>query len=159
MSSPDQKKSVGFHAFGLRRARGGCIINACLLYTSRDDIDAIDITAPSNFHKEIAIAAAEHGKHVFCEKPLAFNASDAREIIAAVEKAGVKHQIGFNYRYVPALVLAKQMIESGKLGKIFHFRGSFLQDWIIDPDFPMVWRLDKNCLLYTSRPGRGGHNT
>ena len=89
---------------------------------ARDDIDAIDITAPSNFHKEIAIAAREHGKHVFCEKPLAFNASDAREIIAAVEKAGVKHQIGFNYRYVPALVLAKQMIESGKLGKIFHFR-------------------------------------
>ncbi|MGN0742961.1 MAG: Gfo/Idh/MocA family protein [Candidatus Fimadaptatus sp.] len=123
----------------------------------RADIDAIDITAPSNFHKEIAIAAAEHGKHVFCEKPLAFNSDDAREIIAAVEKAGVKHQIGFNYRFAPALQLAKQMIDSGKLGRIFHFRGSFLQDWIIDPDVPMVWRLDKKVCGSGSLGDLGAH--
>ena len=94
----------------------------------REDIDLIDITAPSNVHKEIAVAAAEEGKHIFCEKPLALNLSDSRDIIAAVEKHGVKHQIGFNYRFAPALQLAKKMIDEGKLGKIFHFRGSFLQD-------------------------------
>lgn len=109
----------------------------------RSDIDIIDITVPSNFHAEIGIRAAQNGKHVFCEKPLALTLSDAREMLAAVKRAGVRHQIGFNYRFAPALTLAKQMIESGKLGRIFHVRASFLQDWIIDPDYPKVWRLDK----------------
>jgi predicted dehydrogenase len=82
----------------------------------RDDIDIVDITAPSNAHKEIAIAAAESGKHVFCEKPLALTLADAREMLAAVNKAGVKHQIGFNYRFAPAVQLAKQLIDSGRIG-------------------------------------------
>lgn len=110
----------------------------------RPDIDMIDITAPSNVHTEIAIAAAENGKHVFCEKPLALNSNDARRMIKAVEASGVKHQIGFNYRYAPAILLAKKLIDEGKIGKVFHFRGCYLQDWIIDPSFPLVWRLDKS---------------
>lgn len=117
----------------------------------RDDIDMIDITAPSNAHKEIGIAAAEAGKHVFCEKPLALNLADAREMLKAVEKAGVKHMINFNYRTAPAVALAKKMIDDGLIGKIYHFRGVYLQDWIISPDFPIVWRLDKNVA------GSGSH--
>ncbi len=123
----------------------------------REDIDCVDITAPSNFHKEIAIGAAQNGKHVFCEKPLALTLADAREMLGAVKKAGVRHQIGFNYRFAPALILAKQIIDSGKLGKIFHFRGSFLQDWIIDPEFPKVWRLDKKVAGSGSLGDLGAH--
>jgi len=111
---------------------------------NRDDIDLVDITAPSNAHKEIAIAAAKAGKNVFCEKPLALNLSDAREILKVAEKAGIKHMIDFNYRTAPAVALAKRMIDEGLLGKIYHFRGVYLQDWIIDPEFPIVWRLDKS---------------
>lgn len=110
----------------------------------RDDIDLIDITAPSNAHKEIAIAAAKAGKHILCEKPLALTLEDAEEMLEAVEKAGVKHMIGFNYRRCPALSLAKRMIDEGKLGKIYHFRGHYLQDFILDPNFPLVWRLRKD---------------
>lgn len=110
---------------------------------TRDDIQIIDITAPSNAHKEIAIAAARHGKHIFCEKPLALTLEDAEEMLEAVTAAGVKHMVGFNYRRVPAIMLIKQMIDSGKLGKIYHFRGTYLQDYIIDPNFPLVWRLRK----------------
>ena len=117
----------------------------------RDDIDLVDVTAPSNAHKEIAIAAAENKKHVFCEKPLALNLADAREMLKAVEKAGVKHMINFNYRTVPAVALAKKMIDEGLLGKIYHFRGVYLQDWIINPEFPIVWRLDKSIA------GSGSH--
>ncbi len=123
----------------------------------RDDIDLIDITTPSDFHKEIAIAAAENGKHVFCEKPLALNLSDAREILAAVQKAGVRHQIGFNYRFAPAIQLAKKMIEEGRLGRIFHFRGMYLQDFVIDPSFPLVWRLDKKVAGSGSLGDLGAH--
>jgi len=110
----------------------------------RDDIDIIDITTPSNFHKDIAIEAANAGKHIFCEKPLALGLDDAREMVTAVKKTGVKNQIGFNYRTIPAIRLAKKLIKDGRLGRIFHFRGSYLQDFIIDPDFPLIWRLDKN---------------
>ena len=110
---------------------------------ARNDIDMIDITAPSDAHKTIAIAAADSGKHIFCEKPLALTLSDSREMLGAAEKAGVRHQVGFNYRFVPALLLAKSIIGAGKLGRIFHVRANFLQDWIIDPGFPLVWRLDK----------------
>lgn len=109
----------------------------------RPDIDMIDITAPSNVHKEIAIRAARAGKHVFCEKPLAFNSSDAHEMWSAAEKSGVKHGVGFSNRFSPAVQLAKQLIAEGKIGRIFQFRGSFIQDWVIDPEFPLVWRLDK----------------
>ena len=117
----------------------------------RSDIDLVDITAPSNAHKDIAIGAAEAGKHVFCEKPLALNLADAREILKITEKAGVKHMINFNYRTAPAVALAKKMIDDGLLGKIYHFRGVYLQDWIIDPEFPIVWRLDKSVA------GSGSH--
>lgn len=110
----------------------------------RDDIHVIDITAPSNFHKEPAIEAVENKKHVFCEKPLALNYKDAFMMYNAAKKADVRNQIGFNYRFVPAIVLARKMIEQNKLGRIYHFRGAFLQDWIMDPDFPKVWRLDKS---------------
>ncbi len=124
---------------------------------ARDDIDIIGITAPSNVHREIAIGAAEHGKHVFCEKPLALNTRDAREILAAVEKAGVRHQVGFNYRFAPAVRLAKQMIDEGRLGTIYRFRGEYLQDFIIDPEFPLVWRLDREVAGSGSLGDLGAH--
>ena len=124
---------------------------------SRSDIDMIDITAPSNAHKDIAIAAANEGKHVFCEKPLALTLADSREIYEAAEKNKIKHQIGFNYRFAPAVLLAKSIIDSGKLGKIFHVRANFLQDWIIDPEFPLVWRLDKKVCGSGSLGDLGAH--
>lgn len=124
---------------------------------AREDIDLIDITTPSDAHKEIAVAAAEHGKHIFCEKPLALTLADAREILAAVEKAGVKHMIGFNYRRAPAVQLIKKLINDGKLGKIYHFRGFYLQDWIIDPEFPLVWRLQKEVAGSGSLGDLGAH--
>ena len=124
---------------------------------AREDIDAIDITSPSDTHKEIAIAAAEHGKHVFCEKPLALNLQDARDILTAVQKAGVRHQIGFNYRFAPALVLAKKLIDEGRIGRIFHVRGVFLQDWGIDPMSPFVWRFNKSICGSGSLGDLGAH--
>ncbi len=124
---------------------------------TRSDIDAIDITAPSNMHKVIAIAAAENGKHVFSEKPLALNLADAREMLEAVQKAGVKHQIGFNYRFAPAIQLAKQIIHDGKLGTIRHVRASYLQDFITDPEFPLVWRLQKDICGSGSLGDLGAH--
>ncbi|HZJ57728.1 MAG TPA: Gfo/Idh/MocA family oxidoreductase [Clostridia bacterium] len=123
----------------------------------RDDIDAIDITAPSNFHKEIAIAAAKAGKHIFCEKPLALNLKDAREMLDVVTKANVKHQIGFNYRFAPAVQLAKKIIDEGKIGKVYHYRALYLQDFIIDPSFPLVWRLDKDVAGSGSHGDLGAH--
>lgn len=111
---------------------------------AREDIDLIDINAPSDVHKAIAIEAAKNGKHIFCEKPLALTLADAREMLQAAESAGVKHMIGFNYRFLPAVQLAHQLIQSGRLGKIYHFRAWFLQDWIVDPEFPLVWRLQKD---------------
>lgn len=112
----------------------------------RDDIDAIDICAPNNVHHDIAIAAAEAGKMVLCEKPLAMNAEEGREMVEAVEKAGVPNMIWYNYRRVPAVTLAKQLIDQGRLGRIFHYRAVFLQDWTISADLPQggasLWRLD-----------------
>lgn len=124
---------------------------------TRPDIDVIDITAPSNVHREIAIAAARNGKHIFCEKPLALTVGDAREILSAAEVAGVKHQVGFNYRFAPAILLAKQLIEAGRIGVIHHFRAKYLQDWIIDPNFPLVWRLDKAVAGSGSHGDLGAH--
>ncbi|MEN6520201.1 MAG: Gfo/Idh/MocA family oxidoreductase [Armatimonadota bacterium] len=111
---------------------------------SRDDIDLVDIATGNNVHAEIAIAAAAAGKDIFCEKPLAMNTAEARQMLDAVERAGVKHMINFNYRTVPAVALAKKMIDSGLIGRIFHWRSVYLQDWIVDPAFPLVWRLEKN---------------
>jgi len=112
---------------------------------AREDIDLVDICSPGGpSHREIALGAAANGKHVFCEKPLASSLAMAREMLDAVEKAGVKHMVNFNYRRAPAVALAKQMIEEGLIGQIYHWRAVYLQDWIIDPDFPLVWRLDKS---------------
>lgn len=112
----------------------------------RDDIDAIDICTPNNLHKEIAIAAAEAGKMILCEKPLAMNSEEGEEMCQAVEKAGVANTVWYNYRRVPAVTLAKQLIDEGRLGKIYHYRAVFLQDWTIDDDLPQggegLWRLD-----------------
>ncbi len=125
--------------------------------TKREDIDLIDINAPSNVHKEIALEAAKHGKHIFCEKPLALTLSDAREMLEAAEQAKIKHMVGFNYRFLPAVQLAKTLIQEGRLGHIYHFRAWFLQDWIIDPDFPLVWRLQKDAAGSGSLGDLGAH--
>lgn len=109
----------------------------------RDDIDLIDIVTPNHSHAEIAIAAAEAGKHVICEKPLALNAEEAERMLAAAEKNGVIHMISHNYRFAPAVQYAKKLIEEGRLGKIYHVRATYLQDWLMDPDFPIAWRLKK----------------
>jgi predicted dehydrogenase len=124
---------------------------------SRDDIDVVDINAPSDAHKEIAVAAARAGKHVFCEKPLALTLADAREMLQAAEEAGVKHMVCFNYRFAPAVQLAKKLVQEGRLGRIYHFRAWFLQDWIVDPDFPLVWRLDKTIAGSGAHGDLGAH--
>lgn len=108
---------------------------------NREDIDLIDICTPGDSHRDIAVAAAEAGKHIFCEKPLANSLGEAQEMLAAAEAAGVKHMVNFNYRRVPAVQLAKQMIDEGAIGEIRHWRAVYLQDWIVDPEFPLVWRL------------------
>ncbi len=112
----------------------------------RKDIDIVDICTPNNLHKEIAIAAAKAGKMILCEKPLAMNPAEGEEMIAAVEKAGVANMVWYNYRRVPAVSLAKQLIDEGRLGRIFHYRAVFLQDWTISADLPQggegLWRLD-----------------
>ena len=106
-------------------------------------IDIFVNVGPNNIHAEPCIEAAKAGKNVVCEKPLARNADEAKAMLDAVSKAGVKHLCNFNYRMMPALILAKKLIIDGKLGRIFHFRAKYLQEWIVDPDFPMVWRLDR----------------
>lgn len=112
----------------------------------RKDIDVIDICTPNNLHAEIAIAAAQKGKMILCEKPLAMNTAEGRHMAEAVEKAGVANMVWYNYRRVPAVTLAKHLIDEGKLGKIFHYRAKFLQDWTISPELPQggtgLWRLD-----------------
>lgn len=113
---------------------------------SRDDIDAIDICTPNDTHAEIAIAAAAAGKMVLTEKPLSRTLAEGKQMVDAVEKAGVKNSVWYNYRRIPAVTLAKQIIDSGKLGKIFHYRANFLQDWTINADLPQggegLWRMD-----------------
>jgi len=111
----------------------------------RKDIDVVDISTPGSLHHEMAIAAAKAGKHVFCEKPLAFNLKDAREMLEAVRQAGVVHLVNFNYRVVPALALAQQMIAGDEIGEVRHVRATYLQDWLVDPKFPMNWRLRKEA--------------
>jgi predicted dehydrogenase len=109
----------------------------------RKDIDIIDISTPGSLHHPIAVAAAAAGKHIICEKPLANSLAEAREMVRAVKRAGVKHMIMHNYRKIPAVAFARQLIEEGRLGKIYHYHGAYLQDWIVNPKFPLVWRLDK----------------
>jgi predicted dehydrogenase len=110
------------------------------------EIDLIDIASPNDTHAEIAIAAAKAGKMVTCEKPLGRNAAEAEAMVAAVEAAGVPNSVWYNYRRVPAVTLAKQLVDDGRLGRVFHYRAKFLQDWTISADLPQggegLWRLD-----------------
>jgi predicted dehydrogenase len=111
---------------------------------ARKDIDVVDICTPGDSHVAIATAAAEAKKVVFCEKPLANTVAEAEEMLAAVKQNGVIHMICHNYRRAPAVTLARQLITEGAIGKIFHYRGTYLQDWIVNPAFPRVWRLEKS---------------
>jgi len=115
----------------------------------RDDIDAVDICTPNNLHKEIAIAAAKAGKMILCEKPLAMDVAEGEEMCQAVESAGVANMVWYNYRRAPAVTLAKQLIDEGRLGRIYHYRAAFLQDWTINEDVPQggtaTWRLDADA--------------
>ena len=112
----------------------------------RKDIDVVDICTPNNLHKEIAMAAAAAGKMILCEKPLAMDSAQGKEMVAAVEKAKVANMVWYNYRRIPAVTLAKRLIDEGRLGKVFHYRAKFLQDWTIKADLPQggqgLWRLD-----------------
>jgi predicted dehydrogenase len=110
---------------------------------TRDDIQLVDVSTPGFNHKEIVLAALDAGKHVLCEKPLANSLDEAQEMLDAARKAGTINMVNFNYRRVPAVQLVKRLIEDGKLGEIRHFRAQYLQDWILDPEFPLVWRLKK----------------
>ena len=108
-----------------------------------DAVQVFDNGGPNNVHAEPCIAAAGAGKHVFCEKPLARTAEEAKGMLDAAVKAGVKHMVAYNYRFVPAIIQARKLIKSGALGRIYHFRAVYLQDWIVDPEFPMTWRFSK----------------
>ncbi|KAA0228966.1 Gfo/Idh/MocA family oxidoreductase [Fimbriimonadia bacterium ATM] len=109
----------------------------------REDVDLIDVSTPGHMHAPIAIAAAQNGKAVWCEKPLANTLDEAMQMRDAVANAKVPHALFHNYRFAPATALAKKMIDNGDLGRIYHFRAVYLQDWIADPNFPLVWRLEK----------------
>ncbi len=107
------------------------------------DIHIVDIVTPNDSHPQIAIAAAQAGKHVICEKPLARTVAEARQMLDAVEAAGVIHMVAFNYRHTPAVALARKFIEEGRIGTILNFRGTYLQDWSADPNGPLSWRFQK----------------
>ena len=110
---------------------------------ARKDIDLIDICTPGDTHLPIAVAAAQARKFVFCEKPLANTLADAEEMLAAVRANNCLHMICHNYRRAPAVAFARELIGAGRIGKIYHYRGTYLQEWLLDPNFPRVWRLDK----------------
>ena len=109
----------------------------------RDDVDIVDISAPQYLHYEIAMEAIKAGKHIFCEKPLAMDLAQATEMYEAAEKKGITHYVNHNYRRCPAVRLARKLIDEGKVGRIFHWRGAYLQSWIVDPKFPLTWHLQK----------------
>jgi len=114
---------------------------------ARDDVDLVDVCTPGDTHAEIAIAALEAGKHVLCEKPLANTVAQARAMAAAAEKArahGIRSMVGFTYRRVPAIALARQLVQQGRVGEIRHVRAQYLQDWLVDPQTPLTWRLQKD---------------
>ena len=114
-------------------------------------IDIVDINTPNDTHAEIAVAAAKAGKAILCEKPLALDVKQARSMVDAVNKAGVVNMICHNYRRIPAIALAKKMVDAGDLGTIYHYRARYAQDWIVDPNFPLVWRLQSKV------SGSGAH--
>lgn len=108
------------------------------------EVELLDNSGPNYMHADPCIAAAEAGKHILCEKPLATNAKEAKRMLDAVRRAGVKHMVGYNYRFVPAVLLAKKLIDEGRVGRIYHFRARYLQEWIMDPNFPLIWKLRKD---------------
>jgi predicted dehydrogenase len=110
---------------------------------ARPDIQLVDVSSPGDTHKEVVLAALSAGKHVICEKPLANTLADAREMLEAVRAAGTIAVVNYNYRRVPAVQLAKRLIDQGAIGEVRHWRAVYLQDWILDPSFPLVWRLQK----------------
>jgi predicted dehydrogenase len=110
---------------------------------ARDDIDLVDVVTPGNTHREIVLTALEAGKHVLCEKPLANTLAEAREMLTAARNAGTVNMVCFNYRRAPAVQLAQKLVEEGRLGEIRHWRATYLQDFIMDPSFPLIWRLQK----------------
>jgi predicted dehydrogenase len=110
---------------------------------ARDDVELVDVVTPGNTHREIVLAALEAGKHVLCEKPLANSLSEAREMVTAARNAGTVNMVCFNYRRAPAVQLARKLVEDGRLGEIRHWRATYLQDFIMDPSFPLIWRLKK----------------
>jgi predicted dehydrogenase len=122
-----------------------------------DRVGLFDNAGPNNLHSEPTIAAAENGKHVLCEKPLGRNAPESYEMWERVARAGVKHMCAFNYRFVPAVRLAREMLEAGELGDIYHFRGRYLQEWLIDPGFERVWRLERAAAGSGALGDTGGH--
>ena len=107
-------------------------------------VDIVDVAVPNDLHEEISVAAAEAGKHVICEKPIARTGAEAQAMVDAVERAGVVNMVAFNYRRTPAVALAKEILESGKLGRILNFRGTYLQDWSADPESPLSWRFQQS---------------
>ncbi|WP_261992022.1 Gfo/Idh/MocA family protein [Streptomyces sp. MS191] len=113
---------------------------------ARDDVQLVDVCTPGDSHAEIAVAALEAGKHVLCEKPLANSVAEAEAMVAAAEAAAARGQVamvGFNYRRVPAIAYARRLITQGRLGALRHVRVTYLQDWLVDPDFPLTWRLER----------------
>jgi predicted dehydrogenase len=116
-----------------------------------ENIDIVDISTPNDMHKPIVIAAAQADKHILCEKPFALDFEEAKEMYLEAKEAGLIHMMVFNYRFVPAILLAKQMIEEGKIGKIHHFNAVYYQDWLVDPEFPLTWRQDAKA------SGSGAH--
>ena len=116
-----------------------------------EEIDLIDICTPNDLHLPVAVAAANAGKHILCEKPIARNVHEAQEMYDTAKKAGVVHMMIFNYRFVPAIALAKHLISEGRIGEVRHFNAVYYQDWLTDPDFPITWRHDINA------SGSGAH--
>ena len=118
---------------------------------TRDDVDIVDIAVPTYLHRDIAVAAAQAGKHLFCEKPVALDSRQSIEMCEAATKAGIVHYLNHNYRRCPAVALAKQLIDEDAIGRVFHWRGTYLQSWITDREFPLTWQLRKECA------GAGSH--
>lgn len=123
----------------------------------RPDVDLVDIVTPNDAHEAIVAAAAQAGKVIACEKPLARTVPEARRMLRAVQRAGVKTTVWFCYRRVPAIGLAKRLIDEGRIGRVYHWRASYLQDWIVDPKFPLLWRLDKKVAGSGSLGDIGAH--
>ena len=126
---------------------------------TRKDIDMVDVSTPAYLHHPMAVAAAQAGKHVICEKPLASSLAQAKDILKAVKRAGVIHMINFNYRRVPAVALAKRLVDEGKIGEVYHFHAAYLQDWIMDPEFPLGWKLQRRFAGSGALGDIGAHAT